>query len=83
MLTVRVGQEHINWGAPRSGTRCPIALAIVDQGVKRTKVVFVWQRIIFANGRFYVASRNATRFIRRFDDGKPVLPTTFRFKERV
>lgn len=68
---------------------CPIAQAMKDEGyidpcVAPEKIFSYTSHIV--NGRsqlrvaYFLPSRAAIRFMKRFDDGKEVEPTTFIFK---
>jgi hypothetical protein len=79
-ITVKVTQEHIANGAPLSSMDCPIARAISDQ-LMTDRVTVEYDHAI-VEGKRYLASRNAMRFISDFDLGRPVKPQNFRFRGR-
>lgn len=77
-IMVKVTQKHIRNGSMREGSSCPIALGLHDCGFKDVAVgYFTWQ---IPGGRIFKLSQSATKFIARFDNGKPVHPATFRLQ---
>lgn len=89
-LTVEVTEEDIKNGDRWRAQSCPLALALYrqyprDNNGARWLVgildVLAWDREAFNRGQSssrLVLSKAATRFIKRFDNGKPVKPATFR-----
>jgi hypothetical protein len=80
-MTIHVQQKHIDQGESRRSCFCPIALALADS----------FSDVIYASvgtGDFAVNRRgfnllqsplpeSASKFVRAFDNGKPVKPFTF------
>lgn len=88
---IRVTQEHIDNGIQGSCWNCPIALAF-DEVTKRLGIftpfrvtvdaidVLVW--LPFDDYGHWISvplSRRARKFVKKFDDNKPVEPITFLF----
>jgi hypothetical protein len=76
---VEVKAEHIKKGHKRSGTSCPVAIAIV-RGCGFHDGVHVDQTGVYDRSAFYklaVVPRSVKRFIHNFDSNKTVKP--FRF----
>lgn len=91
-VTVRVRQDHINRGEPRSANRCAVALAIqelLDDDNVQISVCYsevVLRRISpgFVPVCHALATRRMTRFISRFDrDGTATQPVTVRLTFRA
>src|SRR5271155_1556695 len=64
-IKVEVKAKHIKQGTPRSGSSCPIALALYDTPVlKKIKAyVRVWTKIAIINGATINLPRIAREFI--------------------
>lgn len=85
-LTVEVTQEHIDKGVRRSYYCCPIACALKEPTAVIGSFMSVYTaRIIKDGGEYesYTPSNRAIAFIKKFDKGDQVRPSTFRFKKIV
>lgn len=71
---IKVTKKHINNGEMGSPWLCPIADALME--TIQSNNVCVASRITIDNND-YKLPRSAERFIRRFDEGKPVKPFNF------
>lgn len=85
MKTFSVTQEDIDHGARLDGGyNCPVALCIRRAGYSEVRVLPLTISLSHPVGRLGVITRKlrtpirVTRFIRRFDSGKPVKPFNFR-----
>lgn len=79
---IKVRLRHIRGGEPKSSGFCPVALAIRDAGIS---VFFVCAgEISYGYPKHVNATppRSVKRFIRRFDDRKPVKPFNFFLEEK-
>jgi hypothetical protein len=70
-MKVKVTKTHIMNGKKENAKRCPLALALREQGFKNVSVA---DRSVQIGGDFYDV-RRGMRFINRFDEGLPVKPT--------
>lgn len=85
-VLVKVTQDHINKGKPKSNCDCAIALAIrsmlptvvVPYGLSRVGVYYRWARVFSSRGWVYPdLPREAQDFIIKFDSGQSVSPFEF------
>jgi hypothetical protein len=79
-MIIRVTKKHIKNGKIYQSANCPLALAFKDAGYN----VLVSDVIINHNTSTRTAIEHTKRsdaFMKAFDKGRPVKPTTFRFKE--
>jgi hypothetical protein len=82
-ITVNVTQEDIEKGVQKDCGDCPLALAL-----RRELATFVavgnaargWEA--WENGNIYELSQAAISFVKQFDAGLPVEPSTFRLEAR-
>ena len=79
---INVNQNHIQMGKPKEPLGCPIYLALKDARVPVTRVedyVFETTRKLKRGvvDQFYDLPSRASRFIKRFDEGKSVKPFSF------
>lgn len=83
-LTVDVTANHIKKGVCDSSRKCAIALALldVDKNIKSVALNGREACIRFKDGTVgvYRTPARARSFIREFDDGKKVSPTSFIFE---
>lgn len=82
---VTVTQEHIANGSKSDCGHCPVALALLEAtGADR---VFVgYGAINTHNGdkvTCFMWPRSVTRFVDKFDEGRPVKPFTFKLRPRI
>lgn len=85
-ILVTVKWKHIRTGKSRNRTRCPIALALREQGlVGEGSILLVDESEVEyeENGFFHFSTlpRSAQRFIQKFDQHKPVKPFRFILEE--
>lgn len=76
-LRVRVLKSDIRKGVEGSCSRCPIAIAVRRLAPRGKSVVVTWDEAILGHTTTYDLPRVASRFIDRFDEGKPVKPFSF------
>lgn len=74
-IKVKITEEHIRSGKPRTITLCPIALALKDKFPYSS--VRVGADDVSIDDSEYNLSKEARRFVDRFDHEKPVAPATF------
>jgi len=70
-MKVQVMKKHIKNGKKENSKRCPVALALREQGFKNVEVDATCVHI---DDEYYEV-RRGSRFISRFDEGLPVKPT--------
>jgi len=78
-IKVTVTQEDIDNGARNSHNSCAIALAILREFTPTIGVSVVRTNVI-VNCVRYKTSIRARKFVKSFDKGKVVKPSTFIFK---
>ena len=71
-IVVEVTQEHINAGKHRYNS-CPIALALAAEGHRAS----VYEKGLIVDGFGFNHSIRSARFVRAFDDLRPVSPARF------
>lgn len=76
-MKIRVMRRHIKEGIRTSRFKCPIALAFNEE---TGGVADVHRHTLWDVSDFYDLPRSAQRFIRSFDQGKPVKPFSFTLK---
>lgn len=74
-MKVKVMRKHIQKGKKESPSSCPIALALREKFKLPKDVVVVDNDYVNLNSVRY-RLRRGSRFINRFDSGKPVQPCT-------
>ena len=77
---ISVTQTHIDEGTPDNELCCPIALALMEAGASKVKVM-KWSILFFMEPIPFTTwlPESAKRFIRRFDEGGPDNVKPFRF----
>lgn len=79
LLKVRVTREDIRKGRAGNCRRCPVARAVRRQGFRGVRV---WYDTILTQSANFAMTKRSTRFVRRFDNDQPVMPTTFTLREQ-
>lgn len=80
-VVVTVTPEDIAAGTMMNGRSCPLARAIRREAAIEGLHVEAHRIVLFEGARpFTYLSKKAERFVRAFDDGKPVRPATFRLR---
>ncbi len=74
-MKIKVTQEHIERGRPKSDWACPIACALHEQRPTFEVSVGCYKTLI--NKVMYALPAKARDFIDDFDSGKPVTPFEF------
>lgn len=72
-MQIKVTQRNINQGVRKSATCCPIANALKDAGFYG---VNVGESIVYANSNKYILTPGSSAFVKAFDAGDEVHPTT-------
>ena len=75
-LRIRVLQKHILKGIPESACSCPIAQAVREVSPRKKRVAVLLDEMQVGS-KTYDLPRAVSNFIKRFDAGKSVKPTTF------
>jgi len=83
-MTIKVTQGHINRGARFNSESCPIALALMDNGIHGFRVAPTYARrgypfVELNEDEIISLPEKATDFIRSFDGHKAVEPFEFDF----
>lgn len=74
MIKFTVTEEDIRLGQKDSCVHCPIARALSRETDRR---IYVYQRFLSMGSEYYPLTIKIQEWIKRFDVGKPVKPTTF------
>lgn len=80
-LKINVTQQNIIKGRKYTSKSCPIALAFKEAGIKKVEVKnlqFLLRKS--EDSIMYDLPRMARKFIRAFDEGRPVKPFSFNVK---
>ncbi len=84
-MLIKVTQDDINTGIKNSYHCCPVSRAVKRQ--TNSQLVFTtYRKIILSKDckkLVFSASRSVQRFIKKFDDGKPVKPFNFKLQHEV
>jgi hypothetical protein len=75
-MKIHVRRRHIEKGKAGKSSKCPIALACRECLGGRGGIAVLYFSLR-AGCDYYTLPRTATRFISRFDSGKPVKPFAF------
>jgi hypothetical protein len=79
-MLVKVTQEHVDKGKPKSYTECPIALALAEFTAEGTLPAYVCASGISLNNEVYRTPAAARRFISLFDSTGPKEVSPFEFE---
>lgn len=82
MITINVDAYHIEQGRSGEYNRCPIALALFEQGFREINVDEDFVRLQWGNTLLeFTPPREMKLFIDDFDHFRPVKPSTFVLSE--
>ena len=81
MIQIKVTQEHIDRSVDALTESCPIEQAIEEKLGLSSARVNVGITTVLINGKSIPLTQRAREFVRDFDSGEEVFPSTFRFKE--
>lgn len=83
-MKINIIKKEINKGIPRNESNCPVALAIYKavkpyqvSVIDTTEVRVFWKENEY---NIYPLPLKITKFIKRFDENKPVKPVSFILK---